>query len=82
MKHASLRRAMSTTKLTEGNPSTSDFFFKSDGILIFFHNALLSVLPFPVEELTETVVKTWEELLLDGVENETVFFDFFHFLLV
>ena len=53
----SLHRTMSTTNLTEGNPSRSNSFFKSKGIQSVLHKALGSVQPFTAEELPETAGK-------------------------
>ena len=68
---------MSTTELREGNPSRSGSFLESEGIQSVFHEALMSVQPFP------NSIKALEKALLDGVTNESAFFFiFFSFLLV
>ena len=63
---------MFTTIVTDGNPSWSDSFLKSEGIQSVFCNALVSVQPSSAEELTETAVSEGlEETLLDRVSNES-----------
>ena len=41
--------------------------------------ALVPVLPFPEEGLTETAVKAWKRYFLTGVENESAMVNFFPF---
>ena len=60
--YASLHRTMSTIKPTEGNPSRSDSLHKREGVQSVFHEALVSVQPFPAEDLTETAVKAWKDV--------------------